>query len=51
MFPWIKLYLPVTVVLEFKETDKDSGLLKIELHEEHWTIEGIPILKYCSGRI
>ncbi|KAG2195975.1 hypothetical protein INT47_011480, partial [Mucor saturninus] len=41
MFPWIQIALPVTVVLEFKETDKDSGLLKIETHEEHWTIEGI----------
>lgn len=40
MFPWIQIALPVTVVLEFKETDKDSGLLKIETHEEHWTIEG-----------
>lgn len=40
MFPWIQISLPVTVVLEFKETDKDSGLLKIETHEEHWTIEG-----------
>lgn len=41
MFPWIKIALPVTVVLEFKETDKDSGLLKIETHQEQWTIEGI----------
>lgn len=40
MFPWIKIALPVTVVLEFKETDKDSGLLKIDTHSEHWTIEG-----------
>ncbi|KAL9543791.1 hypothetical protein PS6_009098 [Mucor atramentarius] len=30
----------LTVVLEFKETDKDSGLLKIETHQEQWTIEG-----------
>lgn len=44
MFPWIKISLPVTVVLEFKETDKDSGLLKIETHEEHWTIEGMYLL-------
>ncbi|KAG2195086.1 hypothetical protein INT46_002649 [Mucor plumbeus] len=41
MFPWIKVALPVTVILEFKETDKDSGLLKIDTHSEHWTIEGI----------
>ena len=40
MFPWIKVALPVTVILEFKETDKDSGLLKIDTHSEHWTIEG-----------
>ncbi|GAN08464.1 hypothetical protein MAM1_0206d07976 [Mucor ambiguus] len=33
--------LPVTVVLEFRETDKDSGLLKIETHQEQWTIEGV----------
>ncbi|CEP08675.1 hypothetical protein [Parasitella parasitica] len=41
MFPWIKVPLPVTVVLEFKETDKDSGLLKIDMHQEHWTVEAI----------
>ncbi|KAI8638468.1 hypothetical protein BD408DRAFT_351795 [Parasitella parasitica] len=41
MFPWIKMALPVTVVLEFKETDKDSGLLKIDTHHEHWTVEAI----------
>ncbi|KAI9357858.1 hypothetical protein BD770DRAFT_388516 [Pilaira anomala] len=41
MFPLLRISLPVTVVLEFRETDKDSGLLKIETHEEHWTIEGI----------
>ncbi|KAI9273183.1 hypothetical protein EDC94DRAFT_185705 [Helicostylum pulchrum] len=41
MFPLIRIPLPVMVVLEFKETDKDSGLLKIETHEENWTIEGI----------
>lgn len=40
MFPLIRIPLPVMVVLEFKETDKDSGLLKIETHEENWTIEG-----------
>lgn len=39
--PLLKLELPVTVILEFKETDTDSGLLKIESHQEHWTIEGI----------
>ncbi|KAI8098206.1 uncharacterized protein B0P05DRAFT_520905 [Gilbertella persicaria] len=41
MFPWIQVLLPVTVILDFKETDIDSGLLKIETHQEHWTIEGI----------
>lgn len=40
MFPYIKVQLPVTVILEFRETDKGSGLLKIEAHEEHWTVEG-----------
>lgn len=51
MFPLLRISLPVTVVLEFRETDKDSGLLKIETHEEHWTIEGdILLLKYINNK-
>ncbi|KAG1143476.1 hypothetical protein G6F37_006340 [Rhizopus arrhizus] len=49
------LALPVTVILEFRETDTDSGLLKIEAHEEHWTVEGImnsiPILSFWYDRV
>ena len=44
MFPWVQISFPVTVVLEFKETDLDSGLLKIMMHEEHWTIDGKDVL-------
>lgn len=50
MFSWIKISLPVTVVLEFKETDEDSGLLKVETHEEHWTIEGIILYHHHRHR-
>lgn len=54
-FPCVKILLPVTVILEFRETDKDSGLLKIEAHEEHWTVEGImnsiPILSFWYDRV
>ncbi|KAI9277817.1 hypothetical protein BY458DRAFT_504148 [Sporodiniella umbellata] len=54
-FPYVHVELPVTVVLEFKETDKDSGLIKIDAHDEHWTIEGIinsiPIISFWYDRI
>lgn len=55
MFPWIQIDFPVTVVLEFKETALDSGLLKIVMHEEHWTIEGLlkatPIISFWYDHV
>ncbi|KAI9478364.1 MAG: hypothetical protein EXX96DRAFT_570558 [Benjaminiella poitrasii] len=55
MIPWFKVNLPVTAVLEFKETDEDSGLFKIERHEEQWSIEGIlkaiPIVSFWYDHV
>ncbi|KAI7906101.1 uncharacterized protein BX663DRAFT_498784 [Cokeromyces recurvatus] len=55
LIPWFKISLPVTAVLEFKETDKESGLFKIDTHEEHWSIEGIlkaiPIVSFWYDHV
>jgi hypothetical protein len=32
--------VPAIVTLYFKETDEDSGLLKIYREEDSWTLEG-----------
>ncbi|ORY93220.1 hypothetical protein BCR43DRAFT_526815 [Syncephalastrum racemosum] len=39
--PLVQLELPVVVTLRFRETDLDSGLLKIAEHNESWTLEGL----------
>jgi hypothetical protein len=57
IFPWIRIRLPVTVVLKFKETTDDDKreVIKIEAHHEHWTIEGIlesiPILSFWYNHV
>ncbi|KAI9307631.1 hypothetical protein BJ944DRAFT_261621 [Cunninghamella echinulata] len=55
IFPWISINIPVIVTLYFRETDLDSGLWKIYLHEETWTIEGmiqsVPLLGYWYNNI
>lgn len=52
---FVKISLPVTVILEFRETDIDSGLLKIETHQEHWSIEGllktIPVVSFWYDHV
>lgn len=49
-FPCLSINIPVIVTLYFRETDIDSGLWKVYLHEETWTVEGliqsIPLLGY-----
>jgi hypothetical protein len=42
IFPsFINLQVPAITTLHFKETDQDSGLLKIYRQEDSWTLEGI----------
>jgi hypothetical protein len=41
VFPFVKMKVPAIVTLYFKETDEDSGLLKIYKEEDSWTLEGI----------
>ncbi|RCH89959.1 hypothetical protein CU098_000126, partial [Rhizopus stolonifer] len=42
VFPsFIQLEIPSITTLYFKETDQDSGLLKIYRQEDSWTLEGI----------
>jgi hypothetical protein len=41
IFPsFIQLQVPAITTLHFKETDQDSGLLKIYRQEDSWTLEG-----------
>ncbi|KAI9004867.1 hypothetical protein CLU79DRAFT_782266 [Phycomyces nitens] len=55
LVPFISLDLQVMVTLSFKETEVDSGLLKIERHEESWTVEGlfssVPLLSFWYDRV
>ncbi|KAI8069340.1 hypothetical protein BC940DRAFT_236851 [Gongronella butleri] len=50
LFPWITLKVPMIVNLGFRETDLDSGLWKVYMHEESWTIDGfldsMPLISY-----
>lgn len=42
IFPsFIRLQVPAITTLHFKETDQDSGLLKIYRQEDSWTLEGV----------
>jgi hypothetical protein len=34
------LHVPAITTLHFKETEQDSGLLKIYRQEDSWTLEG-----------
>jgi hypothetical protein len=43
VFPLVKMKVPAIVTLYFKETDEDSGLLKIYREEDSWTLEGMNI--------
>ncbi|KAI9246353.1 hypothetical protein BY458DRAFT_446874 [Sporodiniella umbellata] len=39
--PFIKLQVPAITTLYFRETENESGLLKIYKQEDSWTLEGI----------
>ncbi|KAG2228292.1 hypothetical protein INT45_011084 [Circinella minor] len=55
LFPFVQLELPVIATLNFQETDVDSGLLKINHHQESWTLEGllqaVPVLSYWYDNV
>jgi hypothetical protein len=36
--------VPAMITLHFKETEADSGLLKIYKEEDSWTLEGLRII-------
>lgn len=38
---FLRLRIPVVTTLHFRETEPDSGLLKIYRQEDSWTLEGI----------
>lgn len=37
---FIQIQVPAITTLHFKETDPDSGLLKIYRQDDSWTLEG-----------
>lgn len=46
---FIKLQVPAITTLHFRETERDSGLLKIFRQEDSWTLEGNSTYKaYCK---
>ncbi|KAI8388088.1 uncharacterized protein BYT42DRAFT_491190, partial [Radiomyces spectabilis] len=55
LFPLVELRLPVIVTLSFRETDIDSGLVKIFRHHESWTIDdmihSVPLISYWYDHI
>lgn len=40
IIPWINVQVPALTTLYFKETETDSGLLKVYKQEDSWTLEG-----------
>lgn len=40
---FFRVQVPAITTLHFKETDQDSGLLKIYRQDDSWTLEGIKI--------
>jgi hypothetical protein len=47
VFPsFIQLQVPAITTLHFRETDQDSGLLKIYRQEDSWTLEGKKNVRY-----
>ncbi|KAI7867929.1 hypothetical protein BDF14DRAFT_1995515 [Spinellus fusiger] len=54
LVPW-RMEVPVIVTLTFRETETESGLFKIERHEESWCIGGLvaslPLASYWHDRV
>ncbi|KAI9310982.1 hypothetical protein BX666DRAFT_2002290 [Dichotomocladium elegans] len=56
MFPsFIQLQVPAIVTLHFRETEIDSGLLKIYRQEDSWTLDGLlqsmPLISFWYNEI
>ncbi|KAI9315518.1 hypothetical protein BX666DRAFT_1860715 [Dichotomocladium elegans] len=56
LFPAIvKLQVPAITTLYFRETERDSGLLKIYRQEDSWTLEGliqsVPLVSFWYNHI
>ncbi|CAO3681765.1 unnamed protein product [Umbelopsis ramanniana] len=55
IFPFVKMKVPAIVTLYFKETDEDSGLLKIYREEDSWTLEGlissVPLISFWYDNV
>lgn len=45
---FLRLRIPVVTTLYFRETEPDSGLLKIYRQEDSWTLEGIKSTTFDS---
>ncbi|CDS07117.1 hypothetical protein LRAMOSA09640 [Lichtheimia ramosa] len=52
---FLRLRIPVVTTLHFRETEPDSGLLKIYRQEDSWTLEGLlqalPLISFWYTRI
>lgn len=55
IFPFVRMKVPAMVTLHFKETEADSGLLKIYREEDSWTLEGlissVPLISYWYDNV
>ncbi|KAI7866780.1 hypothetical protein BDF14DRAFT_1809947 [Spinellus fusiger] len=56
LFPsFIRLQVPAITTLHFRETEQDSGLLKIYKQEDSWTLEGIiqsvPLISFWYNHV
>ncbi|KAI8143043.1 hypothetical protein BJV82DRAFT_613263 [Fennellomyces sp. T-0311] len=56
MFPsFVRLQVPAITTLHFRETEQDSGLLKIYRQEDSWTLEGliqsVPLISFWYNHI
>ncbi|RCH90089.1 hypothetical protein CU098_001444, partial [Rhizopus stolonifer] len=55
IIPWINVQVPALTTLYFKETETDSGLLKVYKQEDSWTLEGliqaIPIVSFWYNHV
>ncbi|KAI9254463.1 hypothetical protein BDA99DRAFT_518475 [Phascolomyces articulosus] len=56
MFPsFVKLQVPAITTLHFRETERDSGLLKIYRQEDSWTLEGliqsVPLISFWYNHV
>ncbi|KAI8379239.1 uncharacterized protein BYT42DRAFT_568155 [Radiomyces spectabilis] len=56
IFPsFVKLQVPSITTLHFRETEQDSGLLKIYKQEDSWTLEGllqsVPLISFWYNHV